>query len=196
MFTGIIQDIASIKLVNEGLYEVNTNLDLNDCKEGSSISCNGICLTAIGIKKNNDETFSFNVNIGEETLTRTNLSTVISNNLKINLEKSLKIGDEISGHFVYGHVDATTNVKDIKKLNNSWEYYFEKNFNKNNKFILEKASISINGISLTIANVDSNYFKISVIEHTYDNTNLKYIKANDQVNIEFDYLARFILKDY
>ena len=97
--------------------------------------------------------------------------------------------------FVYGHVDATTNVKDIKKLNNSWEFYFEKNFNKNNKFILEKASISINGISLTIANVESNYFKISIIEHTYNNTNLKYIKANDQVNIEFDYLARFILKD-
>ena len=72
MFTGIIQAIGSIKLINQGLYEVNTNLNLNDCKEGSSISCNGICLTAREIKKNNDETFSFKVNIGEETLTRTN----------------------------------------------------------------------------------------------------------------------------
>ena len=195
MFTGIIQDIGSIKLVNEGLYEVNTNLNLNDIKKGSSISCNGVCLTAIEIKKNNDETFSFKVNIGEETLTRTNLGKVISNNLKINLEKSLKIGDEISGHFVYGHVDTITNVKDVIELNNSWEYYFEKNFNKNNKFISEKASISINGISLTIANIDTDFFKVSVIEHTYKNTNLKYLKVNDQVNIEFDYLARFILND-
>ena len=195
MFTGIIQAIGSIKLINQGLYEVNTNLNLNDCKEGSSISCNGICLTARQIKKNNDETFSFKVNIGEETLTRTNLHNVISNSSKINLEKSLKIGDEISGHFVYGHVDTITDVKDIKKLDQSWEYYFEKNFNQNNKFISEKASISINGISLTIANVDSNYFKISVIEHTYENTNLKYLNVNDQVNIEFDYLARFILNN-
>ena len=195
MFTGIIQAIGSIKLINQGLYEVNTNLNLNDCKEGSSISCNGICLTAREIKKNNDETFSFKVNIGEETLTRTNLYNVITYNSKINLEKSLKIGDEISGHFVYGHVDTITDVKDIKKLDQSWEYYFEKNFNHNNKFILEKASISINGISLTIANVDSNYFKISVIEHTYENTNLKYLNVNDQVNIEFDYLARFILNN-
>tara|TARA_B100001121_G_C18670939_1_gene613783 strand:+ start:1031 stop:1621 length:591 start_codon:yes stop_codon:yes gene_type:complete len=195
MFTGIIQDIGSIKLVNEGLYEVNTNLNLNDIKKGSSISCNGVCLTAIEIKKNNDETFSFKVNIGEETLTRTNLGKVISNNLKINLEKSLKIGDEISGHLVYGHVDTITNVKDVIELNNSWEYYFEKNFNKNNKFISEKASISINGISLTIANIDTDFFKVSVIEHTYKNTNLKYLKVNDQVNIEFDYLARFILND-
>ena len=196
MFTGIIQDIGSIKLVNEGLYEVNTNLNLNDIKKGSSISCNGVCLTAIEIKKNNDETFSFKVNIGEETLTRTNLGKVISNNLKINLEKSLKIGDEISGHLVYGHVDTITNVKDVIELSNSWEYYFEKNFNKNNKFISEKASISINGISLTIANIDTDFFKVSIIEHTYENTNLKYLKVNDQVNIEFDYLARFILNDH
>ena len=191
MFTGIIQELGTISLKKEGIYNVETNLDLSDCKEGSSVSCNGVCLTAKNIIKNKNNHYNFEVNIGEETLLRTNLSQNMSKNKKINIEKSLKIGDEIGGHFVYGHIDCTTSVKDIIQLNNSWEFYFEKNFHKNNKFISEKASISINGISLTIANVLENTFVISVIDHTYTHTNLQYSKINDQVNIEFDYLARF-----
>ena len=191
MFTGIIQELGTISLKKEGIYNVETNLDLSDCKEGSSVSCNGVCLTAKNIIKNKNNHYNFDVNIGEETLLRTNLSQNMSKDKKINIEKSLKIGDEIGGHFVYGHIDCTTSVKDIIQLNNSWEFYFEKNFHKNNKFISEKASISINGISLTIANVLENTFVISVIDHTYTHTNLQYSKINDQVNIEFDYLARF-----
>ena len=194
MFTGIIQDLGSIKLLKNGLYEIVTNLDLTDCIDGSSISCNGVCLTAKNIKKNYDNSFSFQVNIGEETLLRTNLGKNISTNEKINLEKSLKIGDEIGGHFVYGHIDCVTYLNKIIKLDNSWEFNFEKNFGERNKFISEKASISINGISLTIANVLNNSFNISVIEHTFTNTNLKFLKKADNVNIEFDYLARFALQ--
>ena len=190
MFTGIIQDIGSISHSNNGMYKVSTNLDLSDCKEGSSISCNGVCLTANNISKINNS-YNFNVNIGEETLYRTNLGNVIKNNQKINIEKSLKIGDEIGGHFVYGHVDTITSIVNIEKLGNSWEYYFSKNFLNNNKFIVEKASISINGISLTIAKVTKETFVISVINHTYNNTNLKYLSIHDMVNVEFDYLARF-----
>ena len=158
MFTGIIEDIGSIKFISNGLYQITTNIDLSDCNEGSSISCNGVCLTAKNIYKNSNKNFTFQVNIGEETLSRTNLGEHINNNKKINIEKSLKIGDEIGGHFVYGHVDTVTEVVNIIKLENSWEYHFNNNFNENNKFIAEKASISINGISLTIANVNSNYF--------------------------------------
>tara|TARA_B100001057_G_scaffold376597_1_gene381800 strand:- start:3546 stop:4136 length:591 start_codon:yes stop_codon:yes gene_type:complete len=191
MFTGIIQDIGSISYSKNGIYEVKTNLDLSDCKEGSSISCNGVCLTANNINKNNNN-YNFNVNIGEETLDRTNLRSVLKNNQKINIEKSLKIGDEIGGHFVYGHVDTVTSIINIEKLQNSWEYCFSKNFNNSNKFIVEKASISINGISLTIAKVTKDSFLISVINHTYKNTNLKYLSINDNANVEFDYLARFI----
>ena len=191
MFTGIIQDIGSISYLKNGIYEVKTNLDLSDCKEGSSISCNGVCLTANNINKNNNN-YNFNVNIGEETLDRTNLRSVLKNNQKINIEKSLKIGDEIGGHFVYGHVDTVTSIINIEKLKNSWEYYFSKDFNNNNRFIVEKASISINGISLTIAKVTKDSFLISVINHTYKNTNLKYLSINDNANVEFDYLARFI----
>ncbi len=195
MFTGIIQDLGKIKTKDEGLYQISTNLDLSNCKEGSSISCNGVCLTAKNITQKDNKLFSFEVNIGEETLKRTNLSNSILKNEKINLEKSLKIGDEISGHFVYGHVDTTTTVIEILELENSWEYHFEKKFNKNNKFIVEKGSISINGISLTVAKVENNSFMISIIDHTFHNTNLKFLNKSDQVNIEFDYLARFIFNN-
>ena len=195
MFTGIVQDLGSIKLIKGGLYKVNTNLDLSECKEGSSISCNGVCLTAKNIKTNQNQNSTFEVNIGEETLMRTNLGNNILTNKLINIEKSLKIGDEIGGHFVYGHVDVTTSLKKIEKLNNSWEYNFEKNFDLNNRFIKEKASISINGISLTIANVGDSSFTISVIEHTFKNTNLQFLNIDDHVNVEFDYLARFVLNE-
>tara|TARA_B100000575_G_C22981322_1_gene566229 strand:+ start:219 stop:806 length:588 start_codon:yes stop_codon:yes gene_type:complete len=194
MFTGIIQDLGTISEIKKGLYTVNTNLDLSNCKEGSSISCNGVCLTAKNIKQHNDLS-TFEVNIGEETLNRTNLQKIIQKKQMINIEKSLKIGDEIAGHFVYGHVDAVTSLIKIIKLDNSWEYYFNKDFKNNNKFIAEKASISINGVSLTIANSFNDSFNISVIEHTFKKTNLQFLKENDEVNIEFDYLARFLLKD-
>ena len=195
MFTGIIQELGTIITKEKGLYQISTNLDLSKCKEGSSISCNGVCLTAKNITQTDNKSFSFEVNIGEETLQRTNLANSILKNEKINLEKSLQIGDEISGHFVYGHVDTTTTVSEIIELENSWEYYFEKNFNKNNRFIVEKGSITINGISLTVARVENKSFNISVIDHTFNHTNLKFLNKSDQVNIEFDYLARFIFNN-
>lgn len=194
MFTGIIQNLGRITNFNKGEMEVATKLDLSDCNVGSSISCNGVCLTAIEII-HKDETFFFKVNIGEETQNRTNFSSILKNEfMDINIEKSLKIGDEISGHFVYGHVDQTTKVIKIVKLKNSWELYFENFTNKNSRFIVEKGSIAINGISLTIANVERGSFSISVIPHTFNNTNIKYLKVNGIVNIEFDYLARFLLR--
>lgn len=195
MFTGIIQDIGFLNSYNEGVYKIITQLNLTDCNEGSSISCNGVCLTAKNIKTNQNQNSTFEVNIGEETLMRTNLGNNILTNKLINIEKSLKIGDEIGGHFVYGHVDVITSLKKIEKLNNSWEYNFEKNFDLNNRFIKEKASISINGISLTIANVGDSSFTISVIEHTFKNTNLQFLNIDDHVNVEFDYLARFVLNE-
>jgi len=192
MFTGIIQNIGSVISYTNGELEISTTLDLSDCKIGSSICCNGVCLTATKIIFKDDQ-YIFKVNVGEETHERTNFSN--KELAKINIEKSLKIGDEISGHFVYGHVDCTTNITNIKKLNNSWEFFFQNFKNKDKNFIVEKGSIAINGISLTIARQDNNNFSISVIPHTFDNTNLKYLKVQDLVNIEFDYLARFFMKD-
>ena len=195
MFTGIVQNLADVISFKNGELEISTSLDLSDCKIGSSICCNGVCLTATEINFREDQ-YTFKVNVGEETQDRTNFSNQEFNKLaKINIEKSLKIGDEISGHFVYGHIDRTTNITNINKLDNSWEFYFKNFKNKDKNFIVEKASIAINGISLTIAKVDNNNFSISVIPHTFQNTNLKYLKEQDLVNIEFDYLARFSMKD-
>ena len=195
MFTGIIQNLGSVINYANGQLEISTNLDLSQCEIGSSICCNGVCLTATEIIKKNKQ-FFFKVNLGEETQQRTNFSDNLFNkSVYINIEKSLKIGDEISGHFVYGHIDCITKIIDIKILKNSWEFFFENFNNSNKKFIVEKGSIAINGISLTIAKENKNNFSVSVIPHTYENTNLKYLKIEDYVNVEFDYLARFSMKD-
>jgi riboflavin synthase len=195
MFTGIIQNLGRVISYKNGELQISTSLDLSDCKIGSSICCNGVCLTATEINFKDDQ-YTFRVNVGEETQEMTNFSNEQFNELvKINIEKSLKIGDEISGHFVYGHVDCTTNITNIKKLKNSWEFIFQNFKNKDKNFIVEKGSITINGISLTIAKQDNNNFSISVIPHTFDNTNLKYLKIQDLVNVEFDYLARFSMRD-
>ena len=191
MFTGIIQEKGKVINFSSGNLEISTNLDLSDCKIGSSICCNGVCLTATEIKIMNN-TYHFISNVGEETMVRTTFSDNLFNkSLPINLEKSLKIGDEISGHFVYGHVDRTTKLSKVEKLKNSWEFCFENFQDKYSNYIVEKASIAVNGISLTIANVTNDYFSISVIPHTFENTNLSYLQDDDIVNIEFDYLARF-----
>ena len=191
MFTGIIQEKGKVVNFSKGILEISTNLDLSDCKIGSSICCNGVCLTATEINFINN-LYQFKTNVGEETMLRTTFSENSFNKIKpINLEKSLKIGDEISGHFVYGHVDRTTKLLKVSKLNNSWDFFFENFQNKDKNYIVEKASIAVNGISLTIANVTNEYFSISVIPHTFDNTNLSDVQENDIVNIEFDYLARF-----
>ena len=195
MFTGIIQNLGEIINFSNGELQISTPLDLSDCSIGSSISCDGVCLTATDIKLINNK-YIFTVKVGEETQLRTNYANEQIYQLKkINLEKSLKIGDEISGHFVYGHVDRITKINKINVLQNSWEFYFDKFQNQDSKFIVEKASIAVNGISLTIAKVEKLYFSISVIPHTFENTNLKYLKESNIVNIEFDYLARFSEKD-
>ncbi len=195
MFTGIIQNLANVISYKNNELQISTSLDLSDCEIGSSICCNGVCLTTTEISYK-DKQFIFKVNVGEETQERTNFShNKFDKLVDINIEKSLKIGNEISGHFVYGHVDRTTKITNVKKLKNSWEFYFANFTNKDKKFIVEKASIAINGISLTIAKADKDNFLVSVIPHTYENTNLKYLKIEDLVNIEFDYLSRFIMKD-
>ena len=196
MFSGIIQGIGFIDNLQSNNTFIRTSLDLSDCKIGSSISCNGVCLTATSVEKLENNDFIFSVNLSEETRNRSNF---FYNNLnqKINIEKSIKAGDEISGHFVYGHVDCITKISKIHKLDLSWNFEFQKdNTNKDmERFIVQKGSIAINGISLTVANVSSDNFSISIVPHTYENTNLNSVKENDLVNIEFDALARYVLKN-
>ena len=199
MFTGIIQSLGFIENIDQdkNIYIIKTKLDLNDCHTGSSICCDGVCLTIIDIIRNISD-YSFYVNVGEETIKRSNILGW-NKNTKINLEKSLKVGDEISGHFVYGHIDTTVKLKKIIKFQHSWEYEFSLYSPDDTmdikRFIVEKGSVAINGISLTVANIFENSFNISVIPFTFKNTNFSILKENDKVNIEFDPLARYIVKN-
>ena len=196
MFTGIIQGQGNLISRKKNLSEavIATELDLSDCKIGSSISCDGICLSIISMRNENNK-YYFGVNIGEETFKRST-TKYWDDNSKINLEKSLKVGDEISGHFVYGHVDTTLNTLKIEKLDSSWNYFFSTSHLNNNKkhlkFIVEKGSIAINGVSLTIAKISNYGFQISVIPHTLKLTNLFFLKEKYLVNVEFDILGKYI----
>ena len=185
MFSGIITDLGKIVSfdLNTKTIEINTNL--KDLFLGQSISCSGICLTVA--KVNNK---SFLSNLSEETILKTNLNQKSVGDI-LNLEKSLKLGDEINGHLVYGHVDETCKLKSIKKLNGSNVLTFTLSSNTR-KYLAPKCSISIDGISLTVNRVLKDSFNISIIPYTWENTSLKNSKIGDMFNIEIDMLARYV----
>ena len=190
MFNGIIKNIGFVKKVDNRSITFKTSMNLFNIKIGSSICCNGICLTINKkIKKNNF--YEFSVDISAETYKRTSIKYWKINNI-INLEKSLNFNDEISGHFVYGHIDGISKLIKIKHLTNSWDMFFTYPLVKQKKFFVKKGSISLNGISLTISNIFSKNFSVAIIPHTYKKTNLSSLKLNDYVNLEYDMLARYI----
>ena len=192
MFNGIIDKIGIVKYIkkdfNSSLVGVETDLRFNKQDISSSVSFNGVCLTIIKVKKK--IIFFY---ISKETLDRSNLKSLKVGDM-INLEKSIILGQEISGHFVQGHVDTTALVKNFKIIGKTWVINFILKDKKLSKFIIEKASISINGVSLTISKVKNNYFEVNVIPHTLNMTNLKKIKIKTIVNVELDIFVKYILK--
>ena len=192
MFNGIIFNTGKIKSIkkkkNNFFIEVESKLKKNTKNIGSSISCNGVCLTIVKIKYN-----SIFFYVSKETLNRSNFKFLKINQL-INLEPSINYGQEISGHFIQGHVDATAKIVKIFFIDKTWLIRFALNDSKLNKFLVEKASISINGISLTISKVSKTFFEINVIPHTLKLTNLKNLKKNDIVNVELDIFGKYIYK--
>ena len=192
MFNGIIFNTGKIRLINKSKNSINiaveTNLKFSNNDLGSSVSCNGVCLTITKIK---DKLIFFY--ISNETLKRSNLK-ILKNNQIINLEKSLSYGQKISGHFSQGHVDTIAVIKKIIFLDKTWVIRLKLNNKKLNKFIVEKASISINGVSLTISKCLNNLFEVNVIPHTLKLTNLKKLKINDKVNVELDIFSKYIYK--
>lgn len=197
MFSGIVsatgkvknilyKDICSIDIEIDKVY-VNQIDDLtNPIKIGASICCSGVCLTVTRKKKN---LLSFDVS--RETMDKSNLSFWNVGSI-VNLERSLKVGDEIGGHFVSGHVDDALKVIKINDDEGSKELTIE--LNKHLKpFVSSKGSITLEGISLTVNDISSNFFKVNIIPFTWENTNLKYIKVDDYLNVEIDLLARYLL---
>ena len=192
MFNGIIYNTGILKYIKKEksnfLIGIKTNCNFSKKEVGSSISCNGACLTLIKIKK---KTIFFYVS--KETLNRSNFKYLKLDD-PINIEKSLIFGQKISGHFAQGHVDTTATVEKIIVSGKTWLIRFLIKDKKLSKFLFEKASIAINGVSLTISKVQNNSFEINVIPHSLKLTNLRYLKTNKNVNIEIDIFAKYILK--
>ena len=192
MFNGIIYNTGSvhsiIKTKKSLFIGIKSKLRFNHKEVGSSVCCDGICLTLVKIKKNIIYFY-----ISNETLIRSNFKLLKKNKI-INLEKSISYGQKISGHFTQGHVDSVAKIKYIKIIDKTWLINFQI-FNKNlTKFLIEKASISINGVSLTISKVVKNSFQINVIPHTLKLTNLRNLKDKSLVNVELDIFSKYIHK--
>lgn len=189
MFNGIIKNTGIIKNIkrkaNSLILSVQTNLKVNKNAIGSSISCDGVCLTLIS-KKNKNLSFY----LSKETINRSNFSNVKKGQI-INLEKSLKYGDEISGHYTQGHVDTIGKILNIKFIDKTWIVRIKIPI-QFVKFVVEKASIHINGVSLTVSKKKKSCIEVNVIPHTLKLTNLKYLKAKDFVNIEFDIFGKYL----
>ena len=194
MFTGIIDHNGEIIKITKKRNKdisifVSTRFKPKDIKLGSSICCNGVCLTVCKIKKlKNKLELSFDVS--NETINCTNFSKLKIGS-KINLEKSLRMGDEISGHFVFGHVDEVSKLLTIKRIKGSHQLKFSKS-KKLSKYIAKKGSIAVDGVSLTINSTDSKSFSVNIVPYTWEHTNFNKLKINSLINVEVDMLARYV----
>ena len=189
MFNGIIFNKGIIdKIINRpkgiNLF-IKSEMRLKKKDIGMSISCDGVCLTLITIVRKKMEFY-----LSNETINRSKFKNIKIND-QINLEQPLKYGQQISGHICQGHVDTVGKVRFIKKVDKSYLFDFEIN-SKERKNIIEKASICINGISLTISKVTKKGFQIWVIPHTFNLTNLSKLKKNSLVNVEIDILSKYV----
>ena len=187
MFNGIVKNQGIIEEIDTKNNFLKIKTNLKKLYLGESIMCSGICLTVSKKKKN-----SFCVNISPETIKRTNLKNKKKGDV-INLEKSLSMGQDISGHLVFGHVDGLVTLEKIKKVADSRLLTF-KTTKKLQKFITEKCSVALDGISLTVNDVLNDFFTVNIIPYTWNNTSLKNVEKGSKLNIEIDMLARYVFK--
>ncbi len=191
MFTGIIEEIGKIKSFSKAssgaTLVVNCHTVLNGTNIGDSIAINGVCETVTDMT--ND---SFTVRVSDETLFITTLAESKQNTC-VNLERALTPTSRLGGHIVSGHVDCKGKIIEKEQLNDFYNLTFEIPVEQQ-KYIIHKGSITVNGISLTIAKINNNIFKVAVIPHTFENTNLKTLKIGDFVNIETDILGKYVEK--
>ena len=197
MFNGIVYNQGIIKNIKKSsryvkgslVIEISSNISFKKTDVGESVSCDGVCLTLIKILKK-----SFLFYLSKETLKRSNFKNTKIGKF-VNIEKPLFHGKKISGHYVQGHVDTTSRVQRIKIIDRSWYVKFSLD-KKYKKFIVEKGSICINGVSLTISDVKNKSFEITIIPHTLKLTNLINLKKGDIVNIEFDMIGKYLNNIY
>tara|TARA_B100000965_G_scaffold254197_1_gene213956 strand:- start:923 stop:1510 length:588 start_codon:yes stop_codon:yes gene_type:complete len=189
MFTGIIENLSEIKEIVPQGDNLSISFSSNITKElkiDQSIAHNGICLTVVEI--DND---IYNVTAIKETIIKSSIKQWKKGDL-VNIERALRLGDRLDGHMVQGHVDQTAVCKNISEENGSW--YFDFEYIGSENLTIEKGSITINGVSLTVVNSGQNTFSVAIIPYTYNHTNFKNIKLGDLVNIEFDMIGKYISK--
>jgi len=194
MFTGIIQGVGKIEKIsqntkNRSAFQMTVDLGKHakGLKVGQSVALNGVCLSATKISKNKCD-----FEMIDETIKQTDLGNLVSGD-KVNIERSLKIGDRMEGHFVLGHVDGVGIIKKIEKKPKEIKVWFEVP-KKLVKFVVKKGSIAIDGISLTVVDVTKNNASVCLIPHTIKITNFQSKKVGDKINIETDILGKYILK--
>ncbi|PHR13791.1 MAG: riboflavin synthase [Aequorivita sp.] len=187
MFTGIIETVGEIKqLTQEGenLHIEIKNPLAKELKIDQSVSHNGVCLTVVEVKD-----ASYVVTAIQETLDKTNLKTLKKGSL-VNLERAMKLGDRLDGHLVQGHVDGTAICKKVEDLNGSWVFTFE--YDNSEFSTVEKGSITVNGVSLTVVDSKNGAFSVAIIPYTFENTNFNRIEVGTEVNLEFDIIGKYV----
>jgi len=188
MFTGIIECLGVVKQLEtekENLH-ITVECDItNELKVDQSVAHNGVCLTVVSI--NDDE---YIVTAIKETLDKSNIANIKVNDY-INLERAMKLGDRLDGHIVQGHVDQTAICHSVKEEDGSWVYTFTYDTSLNN-ITIEKGSITVNGVSLTVINSKKDSFSVAIIPYTYEHTTFKYLIAGHEVNLEFDVIGKYV----
>ena len=189
MFTGIIEGIAEVIALKKDGGNIHFSLNsviTNELKIDQSLAHNGVCLTVVDIDEE-----GYTVTAINETLQKSNLG-LLEMGSKVNIERSIKMGSRLDGHMVQGHVDQTAICTEVKEEGGSHTITFE--YDKSNNITVEKGSICVNGVSLTVVNSQDNSFSVAIIPYTYENTNLHAIKFGAVVNLEFDILGKYISK--
>ena len=190
MFTGIIESLGKITNVKADRGNIDFTIESEISKElkiDQSVSHNGVCLT---VTEKSDNTHT--VTAVKETLDKSSLKNFSVDDL-INLERAMKLGERLDGHLVQGHVDGVAKCISVSVNDGSWIYQFEFDI-KNEMLLIEKGSICINGVSLTVFDIVKNTFKVTIIPYTYENTSFKKLKEGDMVNIEFDMIGKYLAK--
>ena len=190
MFTGIIETlgtIQSLKNENDNLHVSVKSAITNELKIDQSVAHNGVCLTVIAIE--NDV---YTVTAIAETINKTNLGQWKTGD-SLNLERAMMLGSRLDGHIVQGHVDQTGICKNIENANGSWYFTFEYDADLNN-ITIEKGSITVNGVSLTVVNSKKNEFSVAIIPYTYEHTNFKDFKIGTKINLEFDVIGKYVAR--
>ncbi|MBW2937303.1 riboflavin synthase [Aureisphaera sp. CAU 1614] len=188
MFTGIVETIGKIVLLekeNNNLHITIESNFTNELKIDQSVAHNGVCLTVVNIE--NDY---YTVTAIKETLDKSNLGQLVEGDI-VNLERAMKLGERLDGHIVQGHVDQTAVCTSMEETNGSWSFTFEYQQNLEN-ITIEKGSITVNGVSLTVVNSKKNSFSVAIIPYTYENTSFKMLKVGSIVNLEFDVIGKYV----